>query len=257
MRRRLPLPSARMEAVMPAVTPLADLERRLAEARAKAPGSAAELAAIVELACRLVRDPLRRGELAGEGVEVAGRLGDEVAQLRCRAMLAEALARAERPAVALPDALQVVAAAERCGQPQAAAQAHHTVAICFHNLDCDPEALEHARRALNGYQRAGDLFGEGRMLSLMGVLADRLGERVEAAELYRRAHDIFLDCDDPSGAGLMLTNIAAYQHKILLTTAEALQIPQGDLGEARVTLERAVSMADRQGAIGWAAKAES
>ncbi len=315
---------------MPAVTPLADLERRLAEARAKAPGSAAELAAIVELACRLVRDPLRRGELAGEGVEVAGRLGDEVAQLRCRAMLAEALARAERPAVALPDALQVVAAAERCGQPQAAAQAHHTVAICFHNLDCDPEALEHARRALNGYQRAGDLFGEGRMLSLMGVLADRLGERVEAAELYRRAHDIFLDCDDPSGAGLMLTNIAAYQHadgdltaaaatgeraldlfdeagspldgliamlnyakilvdigqpdaaalwvkraaqrnrrpdgtlanpayeiKILLTTAEALQIPQGDLGEARVTLERAVSMADRQGAIGWAAKAES
>jgi diguanylate cyclase (GGDEF)-like protein len=312
-----------------AVVPLADLEQRLADARAGAVGTASELAAIVELASRLVRDPRRRGELAREGVELARRLGDEVAELRCRAMVAEAVTRAEGPTVALPDALQVLTAAERCGDPQAAAQARHVVAICFHDLDCWPEALEHARRAVNAYQRAGDLFGEGRILSTVGAIAARLGEDVQAVELYRRAHDIFLECDDPSGAGLMLANAAHYQvvkgdHRgavetcqrafelfeqagnpldgywamlkyaealvglgqpdaaalwieraaqrnllpdgrtaspeyavdILLTAAEALQIPRGELDMARATLERAVRIADEQGTISSTAKAE-
>ncbi len=43
---------------------------------------------------------------------------------------------------------------------------------------------------------------------MMGVIASRLGERVRAAEMFRRAHDIFLECDDPSGAGLMLADAA-------------------------------------------------
>ena len=313
-----------------AAVPLGDLEQRLAGARALAPGTAVELTALVELASRLVRDPLRRGELAREGAELARRLGDDVAQLRCRAMIAEAVARAERATVALPDALEIVAAAERCGDPQAVAQARHAVAYCFEELDCGPESIEHARRALRGYQRAGDLFGEGRILSMMGVVADRLGDCAQATELDTRACEIFLECDDPSGAGMMLANIAhrqrsdgdllaalescqrslelfeqagmpldgfwamlayaqtlvdlgqpdaaagwveraaqhnrlpegrlanpTYEIDILVVTAEALQIRQGELDRARRTLERAVMLADDQGAMRIAAKAES
>jgi diguanylate cyclase (GGDEF)-like protein len=204
------------------------------------------------------------------------------------------------------------------------------VAYCFEELDCGPEGLEHARRALRGYQRAGDLFGEGRILSMMGVVADRLGDCAQATELDTRAYEIFLECDDPSGAGMMLANIAhrqrndgdllaavdscqralelfeqagnpldgfwamlayaqtlvdlgqpdaaavwveraaqrnrlpegrlanpTYEIDILVVTAEALQIRQGELDQARRTLERAVMVADEQGAMRLAAKAES
>jgi diguanylate cyclase len=202
-----------VEAVVSGVPSLSDLEDRLSRAREAAAETSAELSALVELAARMVRDPRRRGRLAREGAELAARLGDEVAGLRCRAMLAEFVARHDTPAEALPDALTTLAGAERNGDPRARAQAHHTVAHCLDALDCTPEALEHVHQALEGYQTAGDVFGEGRMLSFMASLFWQLGETDRARELYERAHGIFLDCDDPSGAGVMLACVAGIQRE--------------------------------------------
>src|SRR5207247_2741778 len=126
------------------------------------PGTGIELDALVELASRLVRDPQRRGELAAEGVALATRLGAEAAGLRCRAMVAEFVARHRSATEALPDALEILAAAERGDDPLALAQAHHTVAHCFDRLDCTSEALEHVQLGLDGYRRGADRPGEGR-----------------------------------------------------------------------------------------------
>src|SRR5262249_26068767 len=132
---------------MRAVPLLADLEERLGQARTRRPGTAAELVALVEYAARLVPDPLRRGELAREGVALATRLGDDVARLRCQAMAGESLARQGQPTEALSQALETVSEAERTGHPLAMAQAHHTAAHCFDALDCVAEAFEHVYRA--------------------------------------------------------------------------------------------------------------
>src|SRR5689334_24901317 len=110
---------------MAKVPPLSDLEDGLADARRAAPGSPAELAALVELAARMVRDPQRRGELARDGLALATRLGDDVARVRCQAMVGEFVARHESPAQALPAALAALAEAEELGDPLALAQAHH------------------------------------------------------------------------------------------------------------------------------------
>src|SRR2546430_265735 len=185
---------------MPRVPALSDLEDGLARARATAAGTSVELEALVELAARLVRDPQRRGELAREGVVLAGKLGDDAALLRCRAMVAEADARHGTPAEVLPEALATLAEADKVSDSLALAQSHHTVAHCYDRLDCTPEALEHVNKALDGYREAGDVFGEGRTLSFTASLFWQLGEPARARELYEQAHDIFLDCDDPSGA---------------------------------------------------------
>ena len=198
---------------MEAVPALATLERRLAEARSAAPGTAAELTALVELASRLVRDAQRRGELAAEGVELATRLGADAARLRCRAMVAEFLARHRSATQALPDALEILAEAERGTDPLALAQAHHSVAHCYDQLDCTSEALEHVHQGLVGYQHGGDRLGEGRMFSFMASLFWQLGENDRARELYERAYEIFLECDDLSGAGVMLSAIADLQRE--------------------------------------------
>jgi len=187
---------------------LVDLERRLSDARARAAGTAEELAALVELATRLVSDPDRRGKLARDGAQLAAQLGAEVPRLRCRAMIAEFVARRQRPAEALPDALDTLADAQRVADPQALAQAHHTVAHCFDALDCTAEALEHVYQATDAYRRAGDRFGEARMLSFMGAILAQFGEGDRARELYERAHEVFVDCGDPSGAGVMLSCVA-------------------------------------------------
>src|SRR5205814_2958415 len=152
-----------------------------------------------------------RGELAREGGELADRLGDEVARVRCRAMAVEYAGRHGQPADALPDALATLAQAERTGDPRALAQAHHTVAHCYDGLDCTAEALEHGQEALTGYRGAGESFGEGRILSLLASLLWGLGENGRARELYERAYQMFVDCDDPSGAGVMLSCVADLQ----------------------------------------------
>src|SRR4051794_17725653 len=113
---------------MPPVPALSDLEDGSARARATAAGTEVELAALVELAARLVRDPHRRGELARDGVILAEKLGDDAARLRCRAMVAEADARQGTPGEALPEALATLAEAEQVADPLAFAQSQHTVA---------------------------------------------------------------------------------------------------------------------------------
>jgi diguanylate cyclase (GGDEF)-like protein len=220
---------------MPRVPALSDLEDGLARARATAADTAVELEALVELAARLVRDPHRRGELAREGEALAEKLGDDAARLRCRAMVAEADSRHGTPADVLPTALVTLAEAERLGDPLAVAQAHHTIGRCYFNQDCAPEALEHAHKALDGYRRGGDVFGEGRMLSLMAALFRRLGEPSRSEQLFKQAHDIFLDCDDPSGAGVMLGNAAD------------MQFGNGDPAASAATCEQALERFEQAG----------
>jgi diguanylate cyclase (GGDEF)-like protein len=224
-----------MEADMLGIPPLSALEEGLASARAAAAGAPAELAALVELAARLVRDPQRRGALAREGVALAERLGDDVARVHCQAMVLESVARRESAAEALPDALRTLADAERVADPRAIAQAHHTVAHCFDVQDCTPEALEHVHKALDGYRAGGDIFGEGRMLSFMAWLFWQLGEPERARPLYEQAHDIFLDCDDPSGAGMMLACVAG------------ILCEGGAATEAAATCERALESFEQAG----------
>jgi diguanylate cyclase (GGDEF)-like protein len=220
---------------MPRVPALSDLEDGLDRARATTAGTEVELEALVELAARLVRDPHRRGELAREGVVLAEKLGDEAARLRCRAMVEEADSRHGTPADVLPGALATLTEAEQFGDPLAVAHAHHTVGHCYFAQDCAPEALEHAQKALDGYRRGGDTFGEGRILSLMAALSRRLGEAGRAAQLFQRAHDIFLDCDDPSGAGVMLGNTAD------------IQLEDGDPAAAAATCELALERFEQAG----------
>jgi diguanylate cyclase (GGDEF)-like protein len=217
------------------VPSLADLEHRFTQARADARGTPAELAALVELAARLVRTPGRRAELAREGAVLATTLAEDVAQLRCRAMVAEFVARQENPAEALPDALDVLAEARRTGDPLALAMAHHTLAMCFHLVDCVSESIEHAYHGLYHYRAAGDCFGEGRVLSVLGDLFFDLGERAAAQPLYQQAHDLFLDCDDPSGAGMMLSDVASIQRL------------EGDPAAAGATYERSLELFEQAG----------
>src|SRR2546423_8943964 len=98
---------------MRVVPSLSALEQRLAQARAEAPGTRGELDALIALAARLVSDPRRRGELAGEGIGLAGRLGDEVARGRCRAMAVEYAGRARQAPGAPPHAPATPAPAGR------------------------------------------------------------------------------------------------------------------------------------------------
>jgi diguanylate cyclase (GGDEF)-like protein len=315
---------------MGAVPALATLERRLAQARATAAGTPVELAALVDLASRLVPDPQRRGELAAEGAELAARLGDDAARLRCRAMVAEFVARHRSPTDALPDALQILAEAEQGTDPLARAQAHHTIAHCFDALDCTSEAMEHVQQGLDDYQRGGDRIGEGRMFGFLAALFWQLGETTRACELYELAYDIFTDCDELIGAAVMLSAIAdlqrlagdlddaittcgrsmelfersglpldsfmgmisyaealgavgqhesagewarravehnrlpdgtmanpSYQIDLLMVLARTAQLPTGDLGGARATLETAIALADRLGAVRSASEGET
>lgn len=223
------------EAVVPGVPSLTELEVRFAQARASDAASHTELGALVELAARMVPDPQRRGDLAREGADLAARLGDDAARLRCEAMFAEFVARHETPAEALPGALKTLAEAERVGDLLARAQAHHTVAYCFDAIDCTPEALDHADRALADYREAGDAFGEGRMLSFMASLFRQLGEPDRASELYQAAHGIFLACDDPAGAGVMLACLARIHRE------------GGDPAAAAANCERALELFERAG----------
>jgi diguanylate cyclase (GGDEF)-like protein len=220
---------------MPRVPALSDLEDGLDRARATAAGTDVELKALVELAARLVRDPHRRGELAREGMALAEKLGDDAARLRCRAMVEEAQSRYGTPADVLPKALATLTDAEQLGDPLAIAHAHHTVGHCYFTQDCTPEALEHVQKALDGYRRGGDIFGEGRMLSLMAALFRRLGDTDRAGQLFERAHDIFLECDDPSGAGVMLSNAAE------------MQMENGDPAASAATCELALERFEQAG----------
>jgi len=243
---------------MEAVPTLATLERRLSDARRTAAGTPGELAALVELASRLVRDPQRRGELAAEGVELATRLGADGIRLRCRAMVAEFVARHRSAAEALPDALEILAEAVRDPDPLAGAQAHHSVAHCYDELDCTSEALEHVHHALAEYQQGGDRLGEGRMYSFMASLFWQLGEKgqpdrrlgavsfasaPDLAALARLRSDlgtesfdgIFLECDDPSGAGVMLSAVADLQREA------------GDPQAAIATCDRAMEQFEQAG----------
>src|SRR5256886_2361341 len=220
---------------MHAVPTLATLERRLVEARQTAGGTATELAALVELTGRLVSDPQRGGALAAEGVVLATRLGDDATRLRCRAMVAEFVSRQRSAADALPDALEILAEAEQGDDPLAQAQAHHTVAHCFDALTCTSEALEHVHPGLEGYQDGGDRLGEGRMFGFMASLFWELGENPRARELYERAYDIFLECDEFSGAGVMLSAIAD------------LQCEAGDPEAAVATCDRALEHFEQAG----------
>jgi hypothetical protein len=87
------------------------------------------------------------------------------------------------------------------------------------------------------------------MLHYAKILAD-LGQPDAAALWAKRAAQ---QNRQPDGT-LASTGLEV---SILITTAEAVQIRQGDLGAARATLERAINIADQKGALGWAAKAES
>lgn len=197
--------------------------------------AAAGLTALVDEAARLVRDPQRRVALAREGLDRAVALGDDVARVRCSAMVTEFTARHGHPVDALATALKLVAEAEALGHGLAAAQAHHTTAMCLHMLDCVPESMEHADEALSSYRKAGDPFGEGRVLSLVATLWADMGERQHARELLERAHELFLACDDASGAATVLAMVAGGQRET------------GDPVAAAETCERALQLFERAG----------
>ncbi|WP_189330576.1 diguanylate cyclase [Actinoplanes ianthinogenes] len=191
---------------------------------------AGELVMLVDEAARLVRDPQRRVALARQGLERAAALGDEVARVRCTAMVTEFTARHGQPVDALPTALSLVGEADALGDPLAIAQAHHTAAMCLHLLDCVPESMEHGHEALEAYRAAGDAYGEGRVLSLVATLWAEMGDRHQALELFEQAHDLFLACADPSGAATMLAMMADGQREI------------GDPVAAAGTCERALRL---------------
>ena len=150
-------------------------------------------------------------------------------------MIAEFVARQESPSDALPEALDILAEARRVGDPRALAMAHHTLAMCFHMVDCVSEALEYAHQSLDllpggwrplrrgkGPQRARHPFSD-------------LGDPAKAQPLFQQAHDVFVECDDPSGAGVMLTNAAKMQHE------------SGDPAAAEATCLRALESFEKAG----------
>ncbi|WP_155123462.1 MULTISPECIES: diguanylate cyclase [unclassified Actinoplanes] len=176
--------------------------------------AAGELAMLVDRAARLVRDPQRRVALARDGIERATALGDEVARVRCTAMVTEFTARHGQPVDALSTALSLIGEAVVLGDPLATAQAHHTAAMCLHLLDCVPESMEHGYEALDAYRKSGDAYGEGRVLSLVATLLAEMGDRRQALELLEQAHGLFLACADASGAATMLAMMADGQREI-------------------------------------------
>ncbi|MEV4637554.1 diguanylate cyclase [Actinoplanes sp. NPDC049548] len=192
--------------------------------------TSADLTTLVDDAARMVRDPQGRVSLAREGHERAVAIGDEVARVRCAAMVAEFTARQGHPLDALGTALQLVAEAGTLGHLTATAQTHHTAAMCLHMLDCIPESVEHAHEALACYRGAGDRFGEGRVLSLIATLSAEMGERQHAREVLEQAHELFLACGDESGAATMLAMVADGQRE------------DGDPVAAAETCERALRL---------------
>lgn len=253
------------------VTAIADsvaaLEERLTGIRSSAPGSIDELAVVVELATRLVRDPARRAEMAKVGLGLAEVHGDEVRAARCRAVTAEVKGRHGHAIDVLPEALAVVDVTESLGDEMARAQAHHAAAWIYCMVNCPTEALQHGSTALDRYRDVDDRFGEGRMLSLMAQIFEDLGDQTSADGFLEQAYGLFVDCDDPSGAAVTLADLAQSHRRAGHLTQAVKESEQAlamfdEIGKPLDTVQPMVAMAhaladlgDVEAATQWAERA--
>lgn len=161
--------------------------------------------------------------------ELAGLDGEEAARIRARLLSLLATLR-QRQGDREPEAIvlcrQAIAEAERSGED--AALAHACFILDWALFDSGrPEEATHSARALEIYERLGDLDRQAAVLNNLGGFAYHEGRWDDAVELYRRSRDASERAGD-------LANAAYGDYNV----GEVLS-DQGRWEEAEVELRRA------------------
>jgi class 3 adenylate cyclase len=147
---------------------------------------------------------IRRGQRL-----VDGTAGDAPARLRAQLMVWLAAVRANqgKPAEAARWSRAGVGLAEAAGDENALARAYLVLDYAASSLG-DATELDNSARALEIYERLGDLSGQATAANNLGIYAYFDGRWNEAIELYGRARDARLKAGDPVNAAISDANIS-------------------------------------------------
>jgi len=97
--------------------------------------------------------------------------------------------------------------AEESGELEPLGRAHYVLGWTALNRG-DPGAMEHLERALEVFERIGDLRRQGDVLQAFGAAAYWEGRWSEAVELYERGSELFGRAGDTIGAAIAWLNVA-------------------------------------------------
>ena len=135
---------------------------------------------------------------------------DDRAAARCRAPLLSLLAGARQREGRMDDSIalchKAIAEAEAAGEEAALAQACHILDWALFDSGRADEAT-HSARALEIYERLGDLDRQAAVLNNMGGFAYHQGRWKEAVELYRRAAEASARAGDAANAAFGDCNV--------------------------------------------------
>jgi class 3 adenylate cyclase/tetratricopeptide (TPR) repeat protein len=228
--------SAAWEALAGALTrtgELAEADEALRAARRLSPSDSRRQAALFLQHARIAERAGRAPSAvrwAQRGLRALDGLGDPLAA-RVRAPLLSLLAGARQREGRMDDAItlchQAIAEAQAAGEDAALAQACHILDWALFDAGRAAEAT-HSDRALEIYERLGDLDRQAAVLNNMGGFAYHEGRWQEAVELYRRAADASARAGDVANAAFGDCNVG-----------EVLG-DQGHLAQAEQRLRRAL-----------------
>jgi tetratricopeptide (TPR) repeat protein len=228
--------SAAWEALAGALTrtgELAEADEALRAARRLSPSDGRRQAALFLQHARIAERAGRAPSAvrwAQRGLRALDGLDDPLAA-RVRAPLLSLLAGARQREGRMDDAItlchQAIAEAQAAGEDAALAQACHILDWALFDAGRAAEAT-HSDRALEIYERLGDLDRQAAVLNNMGGFAYHEGRWQEAVELYRRAADASARAGDVANAAFGDCNVG-----------EVLG-DQGHLAQAEQRLRRAL-----------------
>ena len=200
-----------------------------------APGDLAQARAARAFTLFLLGRLDEAGDDAQAAIEIAARLGnDAILAAGCRAR-GLVLVQSGRREEGRDLQLRALEAALRTGRPSMRAAAHNNLALAENHLG-------NFRAAEAGYQSALEIWRDmqmtanvGRGMHNLGAVATRMGDHAVALDRYRAALEVLLKVGD--------RNLIALN---LMSTGDAL-VRLERPAEARVPLEQALRMAERDG----------
>ena len=213
---------------------LAEADEALRAARRLSPADGRRQAALLLQHARIAERAGPRAvdrPLGTAGPARAGRASTTRAAGRCRAPLLSLLAGARQREGRMDDAIalchEAIAEAQAAGEDAALAQACHILDWALFDSGRAAEAT-HSARALEIYERLGDLDRQAAVLNNLGGFAYHEGRWDEAVELYRRAAEASARAGDVANAAFGDCNVG-----------EVLA-DQGHLAQAEQRLRRAL-----------------
>jgi ATP/maltotriose-dependent transcriptional regulator MalT/DNA-binding SARP family transcriptional activator len=120
---------------------------------------------------------------------------------------------------------------DRAQRLHIAATLHHTLAICADRLNQADEAEARFRAAERLWKSQGDVLNQARVLSGLGLIKQRAGERAEAAVFFRQGLALAEHVGHASTRTILLNNLARCQRE------------QGLLADAQRSIDEALPLA--------------